>query len=307
MEDRTSNGSVELIYQRLGPDQGEPLLLIMGAAVSMMLWPAGFLDALVAQGFQVTRFDNRDSGHSTHLSEVKPPSTFKVLRAMGSKRKRRDMAVPYRLEDMADDAVSVLDAVGWQSAHVVGISLGGAIAQMLCFSHAQRVRSLVSISTAPPDFRMARLSLKGIRLLSLAGWRSKNADEAVTAAVKLAKIIGSPAYATDEAEIRQGALVEYERSHDSQGGRRQGLALMASGNRLTMLKSLDVPTLVIHGDKDVLAPPKGSKLVAEAIPGARLQIIPGMGHDLPKALWPRFAEEIADLAFSARDRKADTT
>ena len=307
MEDRTRNGSVELVYERLGPDQGEPLLLIMGAAVSMMLWPAGFLDALIAQGFQVTRFDNRDSGHSTHLSEVKPPSTFKVLRAMGSKRKRRDMAVPYRVEDMADDAVTVLDAVGWESAHFVGISLGAAIAQMVCARDRRRVRTLVSISTAPPDFRMARLSFKSIRLLTLASRRPKNADEFATRAIKLAKLTGSPAYATDEVEIRRGALVEYERSHDSQGGRRQGLAIMASGTRLTMLKSINVPTLVIHGDNDVVAPPKGSKLVAEAIPGARLLIIPGMGHDLPNALWPRFADEIAELAFSDRDRRADTT
>jgi pimeloyl-ACP methyl ester carboxylesterase len=218
-----------------------------------------------------------------------------------------DMAVPYRLEDMADDAVSVLDAVGWDSAQVVGVSLGAAIAQMLCARHPRRARSLVSISTSPPDFRMARLSFKSIRLLSMASRRPKNADEAATGAIKLFKIIGSPAYPTDEAELRRGALVEYERSHDSQGGRRQGLALMASEDRLTMLKSLDVPTLVIHGDKDVLAPPKGSKLVAEAIPGARLVIIPGMGHDLPKALWPRIAEEIADLAFRDRHREADTT
>jgi pimeloyl-ACP methyl ester carboxylesterase len=279
----------------------------MGAAVSMMLWPAGFLDALINQGFQVTRFDNRDAGHSTHLSGVTPPSAFKVLRAMGSKRKRKDMAVPYKLEDMVDDAVSVLDAVGWQSAHVVGVSLGAAIAQMLCARHPRRVRSLVSMSTSPPDFGMARLSFKSIRLLTVASRRPNSADEAAAAAVKLAKIIGSPDYPTDEAEIRRGALAEYERSHDPQGGRRQGLALMASENRLTMLKSLAVPTLVIHGDKDVLAPPKGSKLVAEAIPGARLVIIPGMGHDLPKALWPRIAEEIADLAFSGRDPKADTT
>jgi pimeloyl-ACP methyl ester carboxylesterase len=307
VEDRTRNGSVELVYEQLGPDQGEPLLLIMGAAVSMMLWPAGFLDALIAQGFQVTRFDNRDSGHSTHLSGVAPPSAFKVLRATGSTRKRKNMAVAYRLEDMADDAVSVLDAVGWQSAHVVGVSLGAAIAQMVCARHSERVRSLASISTSPPDFRMARLSFKSIRLLTLASRSPRSADEAVTAAVKLAKIIGSPAYAADEAEIRRGALVEYERSHDPQGGRRQGLAIMASANRLTMLKSLDVPTLVIHGDRDVLAPPKGSKLVAEAVPGARLLIFPGMGHDLPRALWPRFAEEIADLAFSDRDRKPETT
>jgi pimeloyl-ACP methyl ester carboxylesterase len=238
---------------------------------------------------------------------VTPPSTFKVLRALGSKRKRKGMVVPYRLEDMADDAVSVLDAVGWQSAHLVGISLGAAIAQMVCARDRRRVRTLVSISTAPPDSRMARLSFKSIRLLTLASRRPKNADEFATRAIKLAKLTGSPAYATDEAEIRRGALVEYERSHDAQGGRRQGLAIMASGNRLTMLKSLDVPTLVIHGDNDAVAPPKGSKLVAGAIPGARLLIIPGMGHDLPQALWPGFADEIADLAFSDRDRKADTT
>jgi pimeloyl-ACP methyl ester carboxylesterase len=203
---------------------------------------------------------------------------------------------------MADDAVAVLDAVGWQAAHVVGMSLGAAIAQVLCARHPGRVRSLVSINTAPPDFRMTRLSIKSIRLLTLAGRKPKDADEYATRAVKLAKILGSPAYPTDEAEIRQGALVEYEYAHepyrDSRGARRQGLALMASGNRLTMLKSLDVPTLVIHGDSKMsLAPPRGSQLVAEAIPGARLLIIPGMGHDLPKGLWPRLAEEIADLAF----------
>ena len=307
VELRTTNGPVELVYERLGPEQGEPLLLIIGAAVSMILWPAGFLDALIAQGFQVTRFDNRDSGHSTHLDGVTAPSTFKVLRALGSKRTRKDMAAPYRLEDMADDTVSVLDAVGWESAHLVGMSLGAAIAQMVCSRHPQRVRTLVSISTAPPDFRMAPLSFKSIRLLTLVSRRPKDAEEFATRAIKFAKITGSPAYPTDEAELRRNARAEYERFQGSGGNRRQGLALMASGNRRAMLKSLDVPTLVIHGDKDILAPLKGSKLVAEAIPGARLLIIPSMGHDLPKGLWPRLAEEIADLAFSDRDRKADAT
>lgn len=295
------NRSVELVYEHLGRAEAEPLLLVMGAAFSMMLWPAGFLDALLAKGFQLIRFDNRDSGLSTHLSDLQPPSTLKALRALRAKgRNARRLEVPYTLDDMADDTVAVLDAAGWDSAHVVGISLGAAIAQMVCVRHPGRVRTLVSISSSPPDFAMARPSLKGIRVLARSSRRTRGIDAAAEAAVKMARIIGSPAYPTDDAEIRRAARVEYERAHDRQGGRRQGIALMASENRLERLRSVTIPTLIIHGENDVLAPPVGSKLIAAAIQGAHLVMVPGMGHDLPQGLWTRLADEIAHLAFMWR-------
>jgi pimeloyl-ACP methyl ester carboxylesterase len=278
--------------------------MVMGAAVSMMLWPQGFLDELCERGFHVARFDNRDAGRSTHLSAMTPPSTARVLRSLGSKRRApNSVVVPYRLEDMVEDTIAVLDALAWKNAHLVGISMGAAIAQWVCVQHPERVRSLVSISSAPPDFRMARLSLRSIRLMALAARKVKDSDAAAAGAVRLARLTGSPGHPTPEEEIRRGARAEFERAHDPQGGRRQGLAIMASGSRLEALRSIRVPTVVIHGEADVVAPPAGSKLIADAIVGAEMINIPGMGHDLPQALWSRIADDISRLAFASGQGK----
>jgi pimeloyl-ACP methyl ester carboxylesterase len=294
------NGDVELVFETLGRETGDPLLLVMGTSGSMMLWPAGFLDELTVRGFQITRFDNRDAGLSTHFRAAQSPSTLKVLLQLRRGRNRQ-AKVPYRLEDMAADCVAVLDAAGWESAHIVGISLGAAIAQLVAADYSERVRTLTSISSAPPDFRIARLSLRGLRLLPLAGKSVRDRDAAAEAAVRFANLIGSPAYPTDDDLIRQAGRTEYDRAHDRGGGRRQGMAIIASGNRLARLCAIKAPTLVIHGEADILAPLKGSRLIAEAIPGARLLTIPGLGHDLPQGLWFDIAQAITDLARPAEN------
>jgi pimeloyl-ACP methyl ester carboxylesterase len=289
MERTTTNAAVELAYERLGHEDGQPVLLIVGGGVTMMVWPAGFLDALVGRGFQVARYDNRDTGRSTHFADAPNPG----------------QGAPYRLEDMADDAVAVLDDLGWTSAHIVGVSLGAAIAQILCVRHPQRARSLMSISSAPPDPRMFELAVKKIHeLLTVAVRWPQNVDQAVEGAIQHAQVAGSPAYPTDYDDIRRNAKANYERSHGPTGGVRQAQAVLATGNRLHMLETIHTPTVVIHGDKDIFAPPEGSELIAQAIPGARLITIPGMGHDLPPALWNKFIDELEILA---RNKQGEAT
>lgn len=300
------HGDVEIVYETIGPADGEPLLLIMGGALSMLSWPAGFVDELLSRNFRVIRFDNRDAGRSTHFGHTRPPGAISLLLGfLGVPLAGR--RVPYRLEDMADDTVAVLNAAGWESAHVVGISLGGAIAQSVAIRHRSRVRTLTMISSSP-GFGPAPM-LRGVVTLardSLAGLAFRRSGQVVTPeliedeAVRMHTTgsMRSPAYPPDETAVRQVARAEYEYSERDPGGPvRQGAAQVASASRLAGLRTLEVPSLVIHGGADILAPLKGSQLIAQAIPRARLLTFSGMGHDLPYQLWPDIAQAIADLAF----------
>jgi pimeloyl-ACP methyl ester carboxylesterase len=219
----------------------------------------------------------------------------------------RGRPVPYRLEDMADDTVAVLDAAGWESAHVVGISLGGAIAQTLAIRHPTRVRTLTMMCSSPGSRRAPMV--RGVVALardSLAGLAfRRSGQELTTELVEEAALrthttgpMRSAAYPPDETAVRQVARAEYEYSERDPGGPlRQAAAQVADGSRLAGLRTLEMPSLVIHGGSDVLAPLKGSQLIAKAIPRARLLVFSGMGHNLPYQLWPDIAEAIADLAF----------
>jgi pimeloyl-ACP methyl ester carboxylesterase len=275
---------LSIAYEVEGPAQGDPLLLIMGLGLSMEFWPESFRDLLVRQGFRVARFDNRDAGRSTHLTGLGAPSAFSLLT-------RRRPA--YTLADMADDAVTVLDALGWESAHVAGISLGGMIAQTLAGRHPDRVRSLTSISSTPSP-RIGR-PLPHVLPLLLNG-PVRDRDAAAERMVRVFRVIGSPAYPMQEEQIRAAAAHSYDQAHDPDGVRRQLAAIVSAADRRPMLRRLHVPALVVHGDADPLVRPSGGRATARAIAGAKLVIYPGMGHDLPAALQPDIVEEMTALA-----------
>jgi pimeloyl-ACP methyl ester carboxylesterase len=254
----------------------------------MLSWNADLIAALVERGFTVVRFDNRDVGLSTHLTEKKPPNAFKVLFS----RK----AAPYRLADMADDAFAVMDDVGWEKAHVAGMSMGAGIAQTMAIAHPERVLTLTSIGFTPSP-RQGRMSVKaGRAVMKAARVKPTNRTQHEDAAVSMYRVIGSPGYPADEKALRQVAGDEYDRAYDPDGVRRQAAAIAASGSRTKALRNLNLPTLVIHGEADLMVPVKAGRATAAAIPGARLITFPGMGHDLPRQLWPAMADAIADLA-----------
>jgi pimeloyl-ACP methyl ester carboxylesterase len=283
------NGDVRLAYEVLGPPDGEPLLLIMGLGMQMIAWPDDFCNALIDRGFTVARFDNRDSGASTHFIAAGRPSLLRILT-------RATAVAAYRLDDMAGDAAAVLDALGWDSAHVVGASMGGMIAQTLAIRHPARVRSLTSMMSTPSP-RVGRPRMKVF--VNLRHRHVTTAEQAGQRIVDVFRRIGSPAYPLDEQWLREAGKRGYERGHDDASVPRQLAAIRASGDRRPGLASVRVPTLVLHGDADPLVRPAGGRATAAAVPGARLIVFAGMGHDLPRELWPLMLDEIAKLAASA--------
>ena len=291
--DTARNGDVMIAYETFGPPDGVPLLLISGTGVQMLIWPEDFCAALAGRGFQVARFDNRDTGLSTHLAGVPAPGWLATL--------FRPSLAPYRLEDMAHDALAVMDALGWPSAHVAGTSMGGMIAQVLAMRHPSRVRSLTSIMSTPAARIASIPAIAAMRAIArAASTRVTDPAQAAEEAVALKRAIGSPGYPLDEPAVRDLGRRSYQRHPGTRdSGLRQRAAVIASGDRRKDLAALRVPALVIHGDQDPVIRPKGGHATAAAIPGARLVIYPGMGHDLPRALWPAILGEISALA--ARD------
>jgi pimeloyl-ACP methyl ester carboxylesterase len=281
-----TNGRVRLAWERLGPGTGEPLLLVMGFAVHRQFWPDGLCARLVEAGFDVVRFDNRDAGESTHLFDERAPSWPAVMTVP-------KIVAAYRLEDMAADAVAVMRAVGWESAHVVGVSMGGMIAQTLAIDHPDRVRSLTSISSTPAP-KIGRPTLAGRRVFLLP--QPRTAEEAADRIVTQFRIIGSPGYPLEEAWLREYAAAAFRRSHDPAGMARQMAAVLASGSRVERLAAVCTPTLVIHGVDDPLIQPQGALSTARAVADSRLVLHAGMGHDLPRALWPVITDDIAKVA-----------
>jgi pimeloyl-ACP methyl ester carboxylesterase len=276
-----ANG-IELAYQEMG--DGEPLLLVMGLATQMLAWDEGFCGMLVDRGFRVVRFDNRDIGRSTKIDSAGVPSRIDMMSG-------RRATAPYFLRDMAADTIGLMDHLGIESAHVVGASMGGMIVQTMAIEHAERVRSMVSI-----------MSTTGSRWTGLPSWKAmgvllgrppKGREAAVERAIKTFSVIGSPGYPLDEERLRDVAGRSYDRGHSAAGVLRQLHAISASGDRTQALRGVRVPTTVIHGKGDPLVRPAGGRATARAIPGARLKMIDGMGHDLPRDLWPTFVDEIA--------------
>ncbi|HET7416241.1 MAG TPA: alpha/beta hydrolase [Solirubrobacterales bacterium] len=274
---------IELCYQEMGDPEGEPLLLIMGLATQMVAWSEEFCGMLAERGFRVVRFDNRDIGRSTKIRSAGRPNLLDLLIGRGSP--------PYRLRDMAADTVGLMDHLEIESAHLVGASMGGMIAQCTAIGHPDRVRSLASIMSTTGSRRVGHPSYKTFGLLL--GKPPKEREAAIERVVKTFKTIGSPGYPFEEERIREIAGESFDRGHSEAGIARQLHAITASGDRTSRLRKLHLPAVVIHGRNDVLVNPSGGRATAKAIPAARLKLIDGMGHDMPRALYPTFVEEIA--------------
>jgi len=289
-----SNG-IELAYQEMGDPDGEPLLLVMGLGTQMLAWDEAFCGLLAERGFRVVRFDNRDIGRSTKIESAGAPRRVDMM--LGRRR-----SAPYLLSDMAADTTGLMDHLGIDSAHVVGASMGGMIAQTVAIEHPGRLRSMVSIMSNTGSRWTGMPSRKAMAVLM--GRPPKGREAAVERAVRTFSVIGSPGYPFEEERVRRIAGRSYDRGHSAAGVLRQLHAITASGDRTVALRGVRVPTTVIHGNRDVLVRPAGGRATARAIPGARLKMIEGMGHDLPRQLWPVFAEEIAANAARAASPQA---
>ncbi|WBL36945.1 alpha/beta fold hydrolase [Tepidiforma flava] len=284
-----SNG-IELYYETHGDPGGRPLLLVMGLGAQLTLWEPGLCDLLVRQGFYVIRFDNRDVGLSSKIEGGPQPDIAKAMAGDHS-------TASYTLWDMADDAAGLLDHLGIARAHIAGASMGGMIVQCMAIRHGSRVRSMTSIMSTTGNPAVGQPQPEAMAALLAPPPESREA--AIEQGLKTWKIIGSPGYPPDEAELRARLAADYDRCFYPEGTARQLVAILATGDRTEGLRGVRVPTLVIHGEADPLVTLSGGQATAEAVPGARLLTFPGMGHDLPKQLWPQFAEALAELAREA--------
>jgi pimeloyl-ACP methyl ester carboxylesterase len=281
---------IEIAYQEGGDPDGEPLLLIMGLATQMLAWDEELCAMLAERGFRVVRFDNRDIGRSTKIESAGVPGRADML--LGRRR-----TAPYLLREMAADTTGLMDHLGIESAHLVGASMGGMIAQSTAIGYPERVRSLVSIMSTTGNRWLGMPTWKAFGTLFVRTQRGREA--AIEQTLRTFKIIGSPAYPMDEVRFRELAGASYDRSHGRAGIARQLHAITASRDRTPALERLHLPATVLHGGSDPLIRPAAGRATARAIRDSRLRIFPGMGHDLPPALWPDFVEEIAATAARA--------
>ena len=288
----SANG-IRIEVEEHGSRQGEPLLLIMGLGMQLVAWQPGFVERLVRAGFRVLRFDNRDIGLSENLDRLGLPNI-----GVAGLRSALGLSVrsPYRLADMALDSAGVLDAFDIERAHVCGASMGGMIAQHLAARHADRVKSLTLVMTSSGARRLPGPSMK-VRSAMLSGPRvATDLDAVVAHYVKRVRLIGSPGYPLDEAALVERLGHSIRRAFRPQGTARQMVAIAADGDRSPLLRGLRTPTHVVHGLGDPLIPPAAARDLAAKIPGASLELIDGMGHDMPAALWPRLVESIVAVA-----------
>ena len=291
MPNAAVNG-IELAYEVHGPDDGEPLVLVMGLGSTLVSWDDEFVAGLVDRGFRVVRFDNRDVGLSTKLDRVQTNMAEQIMRAMAGEA----VDAPYDLSDMANDTAGLLDHLGIGSAHVVGASMGGMIAQTLAIEHPDRVRTLTSIMSTTGDLDVGQASAEAAAVLLQ---RPANDREgAIANALQTWRVIGSPDH-FDPERVRRRAGAAYDRGYHPAGVARQLLAVAASGSRTARLREVAVPTLVIHGELDPLIGVSGGRRTAEAVPGARLLVIEGMAHDLEPVFWSPIIEAITALAAGA--------
>jgi pimeloyl-ACP methyl ester carboxylesterase len=275
------------------------MLLVMGLGAQMVLWDDAFCEQLAARGFRVIRFDNRDIGRSSKLSGGKRLSPFELLKL---RLFHIPVAAPYKLHDMAKDTVALMDALGIHSAHLVGASMGGMIAQEVAISFPQAVRSLTSIMSTSGNPRVPPPSRQATAVLMAPPPNTR--DEFLTRFAQTYKILRASRFPQDEALDRSRAERIFARGLSPDGSARQLRAILASGSRKERLRSVRAPTLVIHGTADPLVHPMGGKDTAASIPGAKLLMVEGMGHVLAVELWPQIIDAIAAHAHGAAAKAA---
>lgn len=291
-----ANG-IELCYEVFGDDAAEPLVLIMGLGAQMTMWDDEFCAQLAGRGFRVIRFDNRDIGKSTKFAGSKRLTPMELVRL---RFLRIPVAAPYRLEDMARDVVGLLDALQVESAHIVGLSMGGMIAQELAISFPKRVRSLTSIMSTTGDPRLPQPTREAAAMLMAPPPISR--EDYIRRFAETWKVLRVGSFPQDEAKDRERAERNFARGLSPAGVGRQLRAVLASGSRKERLKAVRVPSLVIHGSVDPLVRPAAGRDTAASIPGAKLLMIDGMGHALPIPMWRTVIEAIAQHAKSAEAR-----
>ena len=276
---------LELHWESRGPADGQPLVLIPGIGMQLVHWPAGFLEQLSARGLRLILIDNRDAGLSDK-HPARPPGLWPLV---GQSLFGAGLRAPYRLRDMADDTAALIAGLGLEAPAVLGISMGGMIAQLLALRHPERVGRLTLLSTTSGS-RAHRPRLRALR--ALLGRPSRTRAESVARGVHLMRVIGSPGFPYDAARQAEASGLAFDRCHCPAGFARQAAAIAASPERVVALGTLRAPTLVLHGEADPLVPLSAGRELAALIPQSRLVTKPGWGHDLPAALWPELGEAI---------------
>jgi pimeloyl-ACP methyl ester carboxylesterase len=286
-------------YESFGRESDPAILLIMGFSAQLTMWPVALCEALAAKGFRVIRFDNRDVGKSTHLLDKGTPNVGELMAALMSGQEAK---APYHLTDMADDAVGVLKALGIKQAHIVGASMGGMIAQLVAANHPGVTRSVTSIMSTTGRRDLPQAKPEAMAAL-MTPPTSTSREDRITRTINTFRTIGSPGYPATDAEMRAFAERETDRvPYEPTGIARQMAAIIAAPPRNDMLKNVRAPALVIHGADDPLVPVEGGKDTAASIPGAELEIVPGMGHDFTDALLPVYLRLIGDFVSKVEAR-----
>ncbi len=292
-----ANG-ITIAYESFGPAERETVLLIMGISVQLTAWPVEFTDELVRRGYRVVVYDNGDVGLSTKFDAAGTPDWGAIFRA---KAEHKPGPVAYTIDDMARDAVGLLDALGIKKAHIVGASMGGHIAQLVAADHPEHTLSLTSIMSSTLNPALPQPKPEAMAAMRMPN-REGDPEGYAADMIKIWKVIGSPGYPTDERTIRERTFRDFQRSYHPAGGVRQAAAIFATGDLRTKLKTIKAPTVVLPGADDPIVSVEGGKDTAANIPGAELRIIPGLGHDLPLPLVTTFADAVTAAAFRATGR-----
>lgn len=287
---RVRANGIEIEAEESGPKDGPAVLLIAGLGLQLVFWPDAFIDALAEAGFRVIRFDNRDAGLSTKMEGVRPPS---VRRQILKRLVRLPGGAPYTVDDMAADAVGVMDALSVDRAHVLGLSMGGIIAQVLAAEHPERVRTLTLMMTTTNNPRLPRPKGEAAKVLFTPPPANPTREEAIERGVATWLAIGTKDAEPVEA-IRERVVRDHDRSYEVAGTARQLAAIIETSDVRKRTRTIRAPALVIHGTEDPLVSPKGGEDIAGNLPGARLERIEGMGHDLPPAHLDRVTELVLD-------------
>lgn len=296
---RIQSNGIEIEYDTFGSPDAEPLLLVMGLGSQMVLWHEEFCGALAERGHYVIRFDNRDVGRSTHLDHLGMPD---IPGLVSTVMQGEVAAAPYRIEDMADDALGLLDALGIERAHVCGASMGGMIVQAMALRAPQRIKSLVSIMSTPGDRDMPPPRPEA--LMALLQPPVNTLEGVIERSLHIFRTIGSPGFPMDEEWVRERARLQFERGYNPSGMARQLAAILTQEGRRDRLRTLEIPALVVHGVEDPLVVVECGRATADAIPGAELLLIEGMGHDQPRDVWPRCIDAISRLTARASTASA---